>query len=174
LISAGCEEAEDNDAVDEALRLLQGDDQSDRLRAFEKQIAKVEQERTRLVTAIATGGQLEGLLEALRARESQRANLEAERKAVLSGNRLRASDVNRVRGELLTIADDWRRVLADDPTNARPIVSSLLKGRVTYTPRLARNRWIVRGDGTLSGLFEKALVALGGTSPTGFEPVFWP
>jgi hypothetical protein len=61
-----------NDSVDEALRLLQGDDQSDRLRAIEKQIAKLEQERARLVTAIATGGQLEGLLEALRAREHHR------------------------------------------------------------------------------------------------------
>jgi site-specific DNA recombinase len=163
-----------NDSVDEALRLLQGDDQSDRVMAIEKQIAKVVQERARLVTAIATGGPLEGLLEALRARERQRATLEAERNAVLSGNRLQAKDVNRVRDELLTIANDWREVLANDPTNARPIVSSLLKGRVTYIPKLARNRWIVRGEGTLSGLFEKTLVALGGTSPTGFEPVFWP
>jgi hypothetical protein len=61
-----------NDSVDEALRLLQGDHQSDRLRTIEKQIAKVERERTRLVAAIATGGQLEGLLEAVKARESQR------------------------------------------------------------------------------------------------------
>ena len=56
------------DSVDEALRLLQGDDDSDRLSAIEAQIAKVERERTRLVTAIATGGPLDGLLEALRAR----------------------------------------------------------------------------------------------------------
>jgi hypothetical protein len=163
-----------NDSIDEAMRLLQGDDQSDRLRAIEKQIAKVDQERARLAIAIATGGQLETLLEVLRARESQRATLEGERHAVLSGNGLQAKDANRVRDELLTIANDWRHVLANDPTNARPIVSSLLKGRVTYIPKLARNRWIARGEGTLCGLFEKALIALGGTSPTGFEPVFWP
>ena len=60
-----------------------------------------------------------------------------------------------MRDELLTLADGWRRVLADDPTNARPIVSGLLKGRVTYTPKLAWNQWIVRGEGTLCGLFEK-------------------
>jgi hypothetical protein len=52
------------DSVDEALRLLQGDDDSDRLSAIEAQIAKVDRERTRLVTAIATaGGPLDGLLE---------------------------------------------------------------------------------------------------------------
>jgi hypothetical protein len=141
---------------------------------LEKQIAKVEQERARLVTAIATGGQLEGLLEALRGREHQRATFEAERAAVCSATGLKAKDVGRVREELLTLANNWRRILADDPTNARPIVSSLLKGRVTYTPTLTRNRWIMRGHGTLSGLFERAVVALGGTSPTGFEPVFWP
>ena len=32
------------------------------------------------------------------------------------------------------LAADWRRVLVDDPMNARPIVSSLLKGRVMFTP----------------------------------------
>jgi hypothetical protein len=159
-----------NESVDEALRLLQGDDQSDRLRAIEKQIAKVEQERARLVTAIATGGQLEALLEALRAREHQRATFEAERTAVRSATSLKAKDVGRVRKELLRMANSWRTILANDSTNARPIVSGLLKGRVTYTPKLARNRWIVRGEGTLCGLFEKALIALSGTSPTGFAP----
>ena len=44
-------------------------------------------ERTRLVTAIATGGPLEGLLEALRAREYQRTTLEADRSAMCSATR---------------------------------------------------------------------------------------
>jgi site-specific DNA recombinase len=149
-----------NDSIDEALRLLQGDDEHefDRLKTLEALIAKVEKERDRLVTAIATGGQLEGLLEALRARESQRATLEAERTALRSATRLRASDVARVRGELHVIADDWRHVLADDPTNARPIVSSLLVGRVTITPTSRTKEWTLSGEGTLVGLFERAIV----------------
>ena len=75
------------DSVDEALRLLQGDDDSDRLSAIEAQIAKVDRERTRLVTAIATGGPLDGLLEALRAREYQRTALEADRSSMCSATR---------------------------------------------------------------------------------------
>jgi hypothetical protein len=71
---------------------------------------------------------------------------------LLSQEPLRASDAARVRGELIDLAGSWRHVLADDPTHARPIVSSLLKGRVTFTP-MAAKRWTLRGEGTLCGLF---------------------
>ena len=56
----------------------------------------------------------------------------------------------------LDLASTWRRVLTDDPTNARPIVSSLLKGRVTFTPLSKPGWWRLRGHGHLSGLFERA------------------
>ena len=75
-----------------------------------------------------------------------------------SERRLQASDADRVRDELLTLAGSWRQVLADDPTHARPIVSSLLKGRVTITPiEMVRKRWTLTGEGSLVGLFERAL-----------------
>ena len=67
-----------DDAVNEALRLLQGDGLPIGA-AVERELAKVEQERTRLVNAIATGGQLDGLLEALQARERDGRPFEAER-----------------------------------------------------------------------------------------------
>jgi len=47
---------------------------------------------------------------------------------------------------------DWRRVLVDDPLNARPIVSSLLIGRVTFTALDERHRWRIDGEGTLAGV----------------------
>ena len=72
-------------------------------------------------------------------------------------------------------------MLADDPTHARPIVSSLLKGRVTFTPTDVRKRWTLSGEGSLVGLFERAVFPgwrsyfpLGMASPAGFEPAFWP
>jgi hypothetical protein len=43
----------------------------------------------------------------------------------------------------------------DDPTHARPIVSSLLKERVTFTPLEEPGWWQLRGEGHLSGLFSK-------------------
>jgi hypothetical protein len=72
--------------------------------------------------------------------------------------RLRASDVARLRDELMALAHAWRRVLVDDPMNARPIVVSLLKRRVTIDPvENARKRWTLRGEGTLVGLFQKVI-----------------
>ena len=75
-----------DDAVDEAMRLQQCDDSAKRLAALDAQIATVEQERDRLVAAITAGGQLDGLLMALQARERTRATLEAHvRQCVRSG-----------------------------------------------------------------------------------------
>ena len=73
----------------------------------------------------------------------------------------------------MDLAGTWRRVLADDPTSARPIVSSLLVGRVTITPT-APKQWRMHGTGTLTGLFDRVIVPLGMASPPGFEPGFQP
>ncbi len=143
------------DAVEEGLRLLCGDDHGDQLDRLEAEIATIEQERARLVTAIATGGELGGLLEALRTRDRRRADLEATRAAVRSQRRLQASDAHRVRDDLMTLAGTWRKVLTSDPMHARPIVSELLQGRVKFTPTAAKHQWVARGKGSLTGLFAK-------------------
>ena len=44
----------------------------------------------------------------------------------------------RIRTDVMRLAEDWRQVLADDPNNARPIVSALLIGRVTIKPTAPR------------------------------------
>jgi hypothetical protein len=91
---------------------------------------------------------------------------------------LQASEIDGVRADLFALAGSWRQLLADDPMNARPIVSSLLRGRVTFTPTDAPKRWTVRGEGTLSGLFSGEIFpsmwrpqcqAVGTTSCLGFE-----
>jgi hypothetical protein len=48
-------------------------------------------------------------------------------------------------------------VLVDDPTNARPIVLGLLKGRVSFKPTTTKHQWIARGEGHLIGLFDKVI-----------------
>jgi hypothetical protein len=158
------------EAMDEALRLVAGDDDpADRTAAIDRQIRAVDEERSRVVAAIATGGHLEGLVAALQAREAKRAALESQRQQLGAERRLRACDVDRVRNDLLTLADSWRRVLADDPTNARPIVSSLLVGRVTITPKMhASKRWILSGEGSHVGCLS-AWCSRRGIVPTGIR-----
>ena len=146
------------DAVDEALSLLQEDETDDRLIGIDRALAAVQQERDWYVAAIGAGGQLAGLLAALRTRETRHGQLEAERAALCARRPISASESRRVRDELLILAGSWRRVLADDPTHARPIVSSLLKGRVMFTPLDTPKQWRLRGEGTLVGLFTRDIL----------------
>jgi site-specific DNA recombinase len=162
------------DSVDEALRLLQGENTTDRMTAVERELAAVDKECSRLVAAIAAGGQLAGLIQALQAREARKRELENQRERISAERRLRTSDAARAREELLMLAGSWRRVLVDDPTHARPIVSSLLRGRVAFTPTANSGWWEARGQGSFEQLFTRVFPS-GGTSPTGFERLwYWP
>ena len=91
------------DAVDEALELLQGHAGVDRAEVLDAELAAVSAECGRLSGAIAAGGQLSALLEALSAHEVRRAALTAERDAARAQRRLKASEAGRVRTELLEL-----------------------------------------------------------------------
>jgi hypothetical protein len=85
--------------------------------------------------------------------------------------------VTQVRLELRALAGAWRQVLVDDPTHARPIIASLLNGRVTITPMAtAKHRWMLTGEGTLAGLFQRAVFPSGwrpqGGTALSYQPVF--
>jgi hypothetical protein len=55
--------------------------------------------------------------------------------------------------------EPWGSVLATDVANARPIVTTLLKGRVTFTPMPAETKcWRTRGEATLAALFQRRLL----------------
>ena len=134
------------DAVAEAVRVLQGNDGTDHEAAIVQEQRALEGDRDRLVRSIATGRdklnrEPESLVLALGACEERLATLEATRAALRAERRGQGVDVTKVRRELLAMVTSWRRVLADDPTNARPIVAGLLKGRVT----------IRRGPGNVNG-----------------------
>jgi len=143
------------DAIGQALELLAGPERQDPRRGLDAEIARIDAERTRLVSAITAGGALDSLLDALRTREGDRMRLQAQRDAVRVPERLRASDLGRVRRELEQRADDWRIVLTDDPDHARPIVTKLLDGRVTITPLDEPRQWQITGNATFAGFFRE-------------------
>jgi site-specific DNA recombinase len=160
-----------DDAIDGALALLTNDGhETDQRRGeLEQEIAKVERERARLAEAIAAGGQLSGLLDAIRTREARLTALHTDLDGIVQPRASQAVNAWRVRRELQELAARWRQVLTDDPRNARPIVTSLVIGRVTFQP-LEGRRWQLRGTGTLRGLFEKTVFPVGMASPGGLEP----
>jgi hypothetical protein len=167
------------EAIDEAVRLLQPEARPSREDSMRRELAQLETERARLVRAITLGGELEDLIEALRDRERRHQELKEQLRTCRSRPPMSTAEINHLRFTLTGLANGWSQILRDEPEHARPIISALLVGRVTFTPT-GRRSWEPRGTGTLRGLFQKMVSAggdslsAGGTSPTGFEPVFWP
>ena len=156
------------EAVTEALRILQPDDDGEgQLAQLANEMTRVEGERSRLANAIATGGDLDGLLVAMKEREARLVQLDRHRQAVEARvARSDVGDLDRIRRELLALAADWRSLLTKQPVHARTILAKLVVGRVTFTPSTKAKQWELRGRGTVAGLFE-AVFPLGMASPTG-------
>ena len=157
------------EVVTEAMRMLQPDDGGDgQLAQLAKEMTRVEGERSRLADAIATGGDLDGLLKAMREREARLVQLGQQRQVVEA--RIARSDVgdlDRMRRELLALATDWGgSLLMQQPVHARSVLAKLVVGRVTFTPGTKAKQWELRGRGTIAGLFQ-AVFPLGMASPTG-------
>ncbi len=141
-----------DESVEHALQILMGGEkqsEADR-RRLEQQMRRVEGE--------PTGGELGSLLSALRDRESRLDNLRAESEALRSRKQnARQLDGRRIAAELRELAKHWRDVLAGEPAHARPILTKLLVGRVSFTPLEDPKRWELRGQGTIVGLFQTIL-----------------
>ena len=73
----------------------------------------------------------------------------------------------------LALAHSWRHVLTQEPLHARPILSKLLVGRVTFTPLAEPRRWELSGRGTLSGLFDAVLPLGMAPNRAQLEPPPW-
>ncbi len=145
------------DSIEFAIGVLRGDDAGDRRDDVEQALGEIERERRQLLAAISSGRAVTGLLDVLQALDDRQAGLDSQRAAIASRQRLRASDAATLRRELTTLAGSWRKVLADDPIHARPIVTTLLNGRVTITPTATRKEWALTGEGTLTGLFQRSI-----------------
>ena len=111
--------------------------QEDRGAALLDELTRIEAEVARLAQAIAAGGQIPALLAALQQREQRRSHLRAElatleRQATVHrgvGYMERALEVMR---EALA---DWRGMLRQETGPACQALTSLLAGRLVFTPR---------------------------------------
>ena len=146
------------DAIAKAHVRLQGE-----LRTLDKEIG-------RLSTAIAKGGQLDALLEALAERERKRTLIHAE----LERLTLQAKLTSTERGELVEQArvqlKDWRAHLRQHVPQARQIISKLVKDRLSVTPepRNGVNGFRVTGAGEYLKFCEEISTAPQAVaSPTG-------
>ena len=105
-------------ATDEAVRLLRDDEAIDRVARLELELEQLRRERATLAAAIASGGQLDGLLEALRTREARRQALDRP-----AGDSFSAACERLRCGTCARRTDDDRAGLANDTrrrSDARP------------------------------------------------------
>ena len=135
-------------------------------------LQRVDREIGRLTDAIAAGDELTPLLDALRQRQARRASLAATVAASEVAAALRL-DRRAVEAKVRERVGRWRQLLTTNIEDGRQLLREVLAGPLRFTPEGRSYRF--EGEATL-GQIVAGIAGLPtvGTSPTGFEPVFWP
>jgi site-specific DNA recombinase len=162
-------------AVALAVAQLEAGPSQERLDRAEQACADLGKECERLAAAIAAGGQLEALLELLKAKQEAKAaaqgELDALRRALPSSFETRT-----LRAEVLDAVAEWREVLTETIAAGRDVLRGLLDGPLLCHPE-------PRDTGGRASMAFTGMVALGRllkgrscllASPAGFEPAFQP
>ncbi len=138
----------------------------------ERQLTETQTALDRLTQAVAAGGEVPALVEAITAQDARRQALE---------HRLEVLDAPVVtfdaelEGKLRDAVEHWRAILGRQVAQARQIVQKLLAEKITFQPedRDGRRGFRFRATGTVeklvAGVVPGSLQAV--VSPTGFEPV---
>ena len=100
----------------------------------EKELAETEVEIRRLSNAIATGGQLSGLLEAIQDREQRRRELSVKLAGMQALQQPIHLDDKEIRQRVRSSLRDRKGLLARHTSNARNILRKLLDGPIVCTP----------------------------------------
>jgi len=118
-----------------AIAGLEAPAQEDPSGALRDELARVETETARLAQAIAAGGALPALVAAIQERDRRRAYLLGELQTLERRSRRGAVDVDLVLDLLRDALADWRGLLRQETGPARQALTSLLAGRLVFTPR---------------------------------------
>lgn len=138
-------------------------------------LRRTEQAIARLTEAIAEGGDLRSLVDALGAQETKRRELRARLDGLLAPRP--TVDLGTVRHTLESYLKDWTGLLRGHIPQAQQILRRLIRGRLTMTPVGVGQFWRrayyeFAGVGTVRPVISGAVRNV--VSPTGFEPVFRP
>lgn len=124
-------------AIRDAVQLLRpsGDTLAVQRTALQAKLSAVEEELVRLATAVATGGQLTPLLDAIQDRERNLRQVRQQLDELDALRQVSEFDVRKVERELRTKLDDCRGLLQRNTPIARQVMTKLLDGRLVFTPR---------------------------------------
>ena len=154
-------------AVERAVEQLTATTVVSRRPTLEADLAALESELTRLTGAIATGGELPALLDAVQDRERRREALRRELE-LLGASEPVVLDRAALRKNLESRLGDWRGLLRRHTEQGQQILRRLLVGRLTFTPTEDETGryYAFHGTGTLTKLVG-GLVPHNVASPTG-------
>ncbi|MBA3888839.1 MAG: recombinase zinc beta ribbon domain-containing protein [Acidobacteria bacterium] len=142
---------------------------ADRRAQLDEELGTLDQAVGRLTAAIAAGGELGPLVEALRGQERRRQELRGTLEALSTPADAASPDV--VRGRVSALLTDWRGLLRAHVAQGQQVLRRLIRGKFTFAPQEDKT-YAFSAIGTvrplLGGLVQKL------ASPAGFEPAFWP
>lgn len=110
-------------------------DPGSRRAAIEKRQAVVHRDLDRLTAAIIAGGELETLIGAVKARETERAVLDQELRALGRAAAIAHLDLGKVERALSAKLDDWKGLLRRQVPQARQVLKKLLAGPILFTEK---------------------------------------
>ena len=135
---------------------------------LEASLGEVEQEITRLSDAIASGGQLAGLLAAVKAREDRRDALRAELQGVRRVEQSGHVDKSVLATLIRQRVDEWRSLLTRQTAHARQLLRKLVDGPMIFTPQPGESStWEFTATARIDRLLAGIVVATSVASPTG-------
>ncbi len=141
--------------------------------AARAELAVIEQELSRLSQAVAQGGDLPALLDAIRGRERRRQGLQDDLAALERFRQLGTVDLARLERDARERLSDFQGLLTRQVRHTRQLLKQLLVGRIIFRPTEGPTYEFV-GQASFGGLLAGVVCPKAGVAPTGFEPVFRP
>ncbi len=138
------------EALDRAIDIIEGERPSVDPEGLDAELSAVRAELLRLAAAVAAGGELPALVDAMRARDARREQLERD----LSAARHPVSIFNRaaLRRSLRAKLRDWHAQLTSTPEIGQRALRALISGRLVFTPEEDADGAFYRfeGEGTIA------------------------
>jgi site-specific DNA recombinase len=140
----------------------------DERQALLRELERVQTELRRYAEAVGAGDALPALLDAMRARERRRQELEAKLSALTGNGRQTPVAAAQVYRDIAARLTDWHGLLDRHPERSREILRSVLVGRLVVTPTTrADGTWLeYRGEASYSKVLA-GLIGVNGLVPPG-------
>jgi site-specific DNA recombinase len=154
--------------VDVALEALRPQTRAADVAGMRSSLQRVDREVDRLTEAIAAGGQLSPLLEALKVRQARRETLAASLTAreAFDGRRFTRTSIE---AQVRVRVADWRAKLTASVADTRQLLREVLAGPLRFTPDARTYRF--EGDAAIGRLLTGMVgLATFVVRPGGFEP----